>query len=228
VRIAIAASPEVAIPTIEALSKSSFQLVRVISQPDRPAGRGKVLTPTPVSQWAIENGVELLRPSNSEEIAAAVEGLDCVITIGYGVLLPEQILEIPTFGFLILAGVAAGLTGSIAGLASVASYPALLLVGLSPIQANVTNTIALSALSFGSISASKPEWQTQKPLLKRLIPAVLLGGISGGLLLLNTDPVTFGMIAPLLIIGSSFVVLIPRKENAKPILQRPWQLATVM
>ena len=99
-RIAIAASPEVAIPTIEALSKSSFQLVRVISQPDRPAGRGKVLTPTPVSQWAIENGVELLHPSNSEEIAAAVEGLDCVITIGYGVLLPEQILEIPTFGFL--------------------------------------------------------------------------------------------------------------------------------
>jgi methionyl-tRNA formyltransferase len=100
VRIAIAASPEVAIPTIEALSKSSFQLVRIISQPDRPAGRGKVLTPTPVSQWAIENGVELLRPSNSEEIAAAVDGLDCVITIGYGVLLPEQILEIPTFGFL--------------------------------------------------------------------------------------------------------------------------------
>lgn len=99
-RIAIAASPEVAIPTIEALSKSSFQLVRVISQPDRPAGRGKVLTPTPVSQWAIENGVELLRPSNSEEIAAAVEGLDCVITIGYGVLLPERILEIPTYGFL--------------------------------------------------------------------------------------------------------------------------------
>jgi methionyl-tRNA formyltransferase len=100
VRIAIAASPEVAIPTIEALSKSSFQLVRIISQPDRPAGRGKVLSPTPVSQWAIENSFELLRPSNSEEIAAAVEGLDCVITIGYGVLLPEQILEIPTFGFL--------------------------------------------------------------------------------------------------------------------------------
>lgn len=99
-RIAIAASPEVAIPTIEALSKSSFQLVRIISQPDRPAGRGKVLSPTPVSQWAIENSFELLRPSNSEEIAAAVEGLDCVITIGYGVLLPEQILEIPTFGFL--------------------------------------------------------------------------------------------------------------------------------
>jgi uncharacterized membrane protein YfcA len=148
--------------------------------------------------------------------------------LGWSKYFDQVNVDFPTFGFLILAGVAAGLTGSIAGLASVASYPALLLVGLSPIQANVTNTLALSALSFGSISASKPEWQTQKPLLKRLIPAVLLGGISGGLLLLNTDPVTFGMIAPLLIIGSSFVVLIPRKENAKPILQRPWQLATVM
>lgn len=137
-------------------------------------------------------------------------------------------MEFLTFLFLIGAGIAAGLTGSIAGLASVASYPALLLVGLSPIQANVTNTIALSALSFGSIPASKKEWSTQRPLLKRLIPVTLAGGITGGFLLLQTDSVTFGMIAPILIIVSSFVVLIPRKETAKPILRKPWQLASVM
>ncbi len=137
-------------------------------------------------------------------------------------------MDFPTFTFLVAAGIAAGLTGSIAGLASVASYPALLLVGLSPIQANVTNTIALSALSFGSIPASKTEWSTQRPLLKRLIPAVLLGGITGGILLLNTDPITFGLIAPILIIASSFVVLIPRKENAKTILKRPGLLTAVM
>lgn len=99
-RIAVAASPQVAIPTIEALRTSSFDLVRVISQPDRPAGRGKVMTPTPVSQWAIENGIELLRPATNEEIAQSVEGLDCVVTIGYGVLLSESILQIPTRGFL--------------------------------------------------------------------------------------------------------------------------------
>ncbi len=87
-RIAVAASPQVAIPTIEALLSSSHELVRIISQPDRPAGRGKVMTPTPVSQWAIENGVEILRPSNIDEIAQSIEGLDCVLTIGYGVLLP--------------------------------------------------------------------------------------------------------------------------------------------
>lgn len=99
-RIAVAASPQVAIPTIEALRNSSHELVRVISQPDRPAGRGKVMTPTPVSQWALDNNLELLRPSTTEEIAKAVEGLDCVVTIGYGVLLPESLLEIPTRGFL--------------------------------------------------------------------------------------------------------------------------------
>lgn len=99
-RIAVAASPEVAIPSLEALAASSHQLVRVISQPDRPAGRGKVLTPTPVSQWAIDNGYELSRPENREEIAEVVRDLDCVITIGYGVLLPENILSIPTHGFL--------------------------------------------------------------------------------------------------------------------------------
>ena len=99
-RIAVAASPQVAIPTIEALGNSSHELIRIISQPDRPAGRGKVLTPTPVSQWALDNGVELARPTSTEEIAKAVEGLDCVITIGYGVLLPESILEIPSRGFL--------------------------------------------------------------------------------------------------------------------------------
>ena len=99
-RIAVAASPDVAIPTIEALRSSKFELVRIISQPDKPAGRGKVLTPTPVSQWALENGVELARPEGFEEIAQSVQDLDCVITIGYGVLLPEKVLEIPTHGFI--------------------------------------------------------------------------------------------------------------------------------
>jgi len=100
VRISVAASPEVAIPTLQALLASKHQLVSVISQPDRPAGRGKVLTPTPVSQWALENNITLLRPEDREEIASAVQDVDCVITIGYGVLLPQAILDIPPYGFL--------------------------------------------------------------------------------------------------------------------------------
>jgi methionyl-tRNA formyltransferase len=100
VRISVAASPEVAIPTLQALLTSKHQLVSVISQPDRPAGRGKVLTPTPVSQWALENNITLLRPEGKDEIASAIQDVDCVITIGYGVLLPQAILDIPPYGFL--------------------------------------------------------------------------------------------------------------------------------
>ena len=99
-RLAVAASPELAIPTLEALLGSSHELVSVISQPDRPAGRGKMLTPTPVSEWALAHQVRLHRPDSKEEIAAAVEGVDCVLTIGYGVIIPESILSIPRYGFL--------------------------------------------------------------------------------------------------------------------------------
>ncbi|MFM6841903.1 MAG: methionyl-tRNA formyltransferase, partial [Candidatus Planktophila sp.] len=98
--VAVAASPALAIPTLEALLASSHELVAVISQPDRPAGRGKVLTPTPVSEWALAHQVPLLRPDSKEEIATAVEGVECVVTIGYGVLIPESILAIPRHGFL--------------------------------------------------------------------------------------------------------------------------------
>ena len=99
-RLAIAASPEVALPTLEAILASEHELVRVISQPDRPAGRGKALTPTPVSQWAIQKGVQLHRPEGRDEIAPSVMDVDCVITIGYGVLIPETTLAIPQNGFL--------------------------------------------------------------------------------------------------------------------------------
>lgn len=99
-RIAVAGSPSVAIPTLNAILESEHQLVRVISQPDRPSGRGKVLTPTAVSQWAIDHGVELARPDNKSEIANHLEEIDLVLTIGYGLLIPEEILTIPPYGFL--------------------------------------------------------------------------------------------------------------------------------
>ena len=99
-RLAVAASPEVAIPTLEALMKSEYQLAKVISQPDRPAGRGKILTPTPVSLWALAHEIPLFRPESKEQIAALIDDIDLVITIGYGLLIPEATLEIPRYGFL--------------------------------------------------------------------------------------------------------------------------------
>ena len=99
-RIAVAASPEAAIPTLEWLANSSHSLVRIFSQPDRSSGRGRQLTPTPVSEWAMKNEVELIRPEDPSEMKQHLLDLDCVITIGYGVLLPEEILTLTPYGFL--------------------------------------------------------------------------------------------------------------------------------
>lgn len=99
-RLAVAASPEVAIPSLVALHASEHEIIRIISQPDRPAGRGKSLTPTPVAQWATSHGYELIRPEKSSDLLPHLADIDCVITIGYGVLLPESMLSIPKHGFI--------------------------------------------------------------------------------------------------------------------------------
>jgi len=100
VRIAVAATPEVAIPTLEALRLSSHELAFVITRADAPAGRGRELQASPVAQWAQQNDVEVKKPDTAAEIGELVMGLDLVITIGYGFILPENILKIPKYGFI--------------------------------------------------------------------------------------------------------------------------------
>jgi uncharacterized membrane protein YfcA len=119
-------------------------------------------------------------------------------------------MSVLEFGFLVLAGVGAGLTGSIAGLASLISYPALLAVGIPPVTANVTNTVALVLNSIGSVSASRPELAGQ---LRRLVPlgaAAVLGGITGAALLLLTPSEAFERVVPFLIAGASAAILVQR------------------
>ena len=99
-RIAIAATPLVAVPTIEALRDSSHEVAFIIAQPDRPAGRGRVLTPTPIAQWASESGLTVFKPEDVQETLELISDIDLLITIGYGVLLPMEILETPKFGCL--------------------------------------------------------------------------------------------------------------------------------
>ena len=99
-RIGVAATPEVAIPTMEWLLHSGHELCLVISQPDRAAGRGLELKASPVSQWAIGIGIPLLRPETPAELVGAVSEVDLVLTIGYGVLLPQEILDLPRYGFI--------------------------------------------------------------------------------------------------------------------------------
>ena len=117
------------------------------------------------------------------------------------------------FAFLVLAGVGAGLTGSIAGLASLISYPALLAAGLPPVTANVTNTAALVVVGVGSVSASRPELTGQGRRLLPLMVAGLLGGAAGALLLLLTPEGGFELIVPWLIGGASVAILVQRSPR---------------
>jgi uncharacterized membrane protein YfcA len=114
------------------------------------------------------------------------------------------------FGFLVLAGIGAGLTGSIAGLASLISYPALLAVGIPPVTANVTNTVALVLNSVGSVSASRPELTGQARRLVPLAGAAVLGGMAGAALLLLTPSGAFERVVPFLIAAASATILVQR------------------
>ena len=101
--------------------------------------------------------------------------------------------------FLAGAGVLGGLTGSIAGLASVATYPALLLVGLPPVTANVTNTVALVFNGVGSVWGSRPELEGQQKWITRIAPVAVLGGLAGAALLLSTPAEGFEKVVPILL-----------------------------
>jgi uncharacterized protein len=112
---------------------------------------------------------------------------------------------------LVVAGLAAGLTGSIAGLASLISYPALLAVGLGPITANVTNTVALVFSSVGSTLGSRPELEGQAARVRSLALVAVLGGGVGATLLLLTPSATFELIAPWLIGIASLTILLRQR-----------------
>lgn len=97
-RLGVAATPEVAVPTLNWLKTSGHTLVRVISQPDKPSGRGQEMNSSPVSQWAKTNSIELITPTTVLEIDGVLSDLDLLITIGYGRILPASTLSIPKFG----------------------------------------------------------------------------------------------------------------------------------
>ena len=99
-KIIVAATPDVAIPTLNWLATSEHQLLSVITQPDRPAGRGRSLKESVVSEWARENEIPCFKPASVTETATLIEGADVLLTIGYGVLLPENLLSIPPHGCL--------------------------------------------------------------------------------------------------------------------------------
>ncbi|PWG00919.1 methionyl-tRNA formyltransferase [Levilactobacillus bambusae] len=90
-------TPEFSAPILQALIDHHYDVVAVVTQPDRPVGRKHVLTPSPVKQVAVENEIEVLQPeklSGSPELARAIElAPDLIITAAYGQFLPTKLLN---------------------------------------------------------------------------------------------------------------------------------------
>ncbi len=106
-------------------------------------------------------------------------------------------MSITQFLLLVAAGVGAGLTGSIAGLASLVSYPALLAFGLTPLAANVTNTVGLITNGIGSAAGSRDELRGHGRRVVRLSIWAAAGGAAGAGLLLWGGSAAFKQVVPL-------------------------------
>ena len=103
-RVVFAGTPEVALPSIDAIAASDHELVGVVTRPDAPAGRGRRLLPSPVAERAAALGVPVLKPERPRDpdFQDALKALapDCCPVVAYGALLPQPALDIPTHGWV--------------------------------------------------------------------------------------------------------------------------------
>ena len=106
------------------------------------------------------------------------------------------------------AAMAAGFVNAVAGGGTLISFPALIGVGVSPMAANVTNTVALVPGYLGATFAQLKDLSGQGRRLRLLLPAGVLGGVAGGALLLSTDERLFSFLVPYLILLAAFLLAI--------------------
>src|SRR5579872_1886828 len=96
-------TPAFAVPTLQALVEAGFAVSLVVTQPDRPRGRGMQTTASPVKAGAVELGLPVIQPDkikNNEEFRNQLTGIrpDAIIVVGYGRIIPQWMLDLPRFG----------------------------------------------------------------------------------------------------------------------------------
>ncbi|GAA0460856.1 methionyl-tRNA formyltransferase [Alkalibacillus silvisoli] len=99
-RIVFMGTPDFSVPVLEKMIEQKNQVVAVVTQPDRPKGRKKVLTPPPVKECAMKHKIPVIQP---EKIKTDYQEIldykpDLIVTAAYGQILPKEILEVPPFG----------------------------------------------------------------------------------------------------------------------------------
>ena len=101
-------TPEYVIPITEALNKAkNIKLLACVTQPERPVGRKKIVTPSPIKAWAEKKKISVLTPTEfdkefTEQLAKIAKKIDLFIVAAYGLILPKKILRIPKKGSLCL------------------------------------------------------------------------------------------------------------------------------
>ncbi|MFA6177982.1 MAG: methionyl-tRNA formyltransferase, partial [Candidatus Methylopumilus sp.] len=101
-RIIFAGTPEFAVPALSALVAAGHQVTLVLTQPDRPAGRGMKLRPSPVKELALQHHIPVFQPDTLKEEAVqariAAENADVMIVAAYGLIIPTNVLNMPRMG----------------------------------------------------------------------------------------------------------------------------------
>ncbi len=107
-KILFMGTPDFAVFSLRALSESSHEIIGVVTQPDKPRGRGYVLTPPPVKEYAAEHGYEVYQPltlkdDSFAELLASLDP-DIIVVVAYGKILPKNVLDFPRYGCINVHG----------------------------------------------------------------------------------------------------------------------------
>lgn len=102
-------TPDFAVESLKSLYEAGHNILAVVSQPDKPSGRGMKLIPTPTKEFALEKGIKVYQPEkvkNNEEFINELKSLnpDVMVVVAYGKILPVEILEIPKYGCINVHG----------------------------------------------------------------------------------------------------------------------------
>ena len=108
-KIVFMGTPDFAVPTLEALYQSRHEVAAVVTQPDKPKGRGKAMAMPPVKEKALEYGIPVYQPVRVRKNEAFFEELtkiqpDVIVVIAFGQILPERILNLPKYGCINTVG----------------------------------------------------------------------------------------------------------------------------
>ena len=107
-KILFMGTPDFALFSLKALYESGEEIAAVITQPDRPVGRGYVMTPPPVKRWALEKNIPVYQPSTlrDEEFASLLAEIDpeLIVVVAFGKILPKNVLDYPRHGCINVHG----------------------------------------------------------------------------------------------------------------------------